>query len=68
MAVRKSIPKSETVWEVIHGSKCDWLITSDRQRTKYSMWRKTGGEYCLMGTASSPPKLKEKFKKEVKLN
>lgn len=65
MTTRKSIPKSETVWETIHESKYDLLITSDKSRLKYSMWKHIGKEYQLLGTAASPPKLKQKFKKEL---
>lgn len=65
MTIRKSIPKTEIVWETIHESKYDLLITSDKSRTKYSMWKHTDKEYKLLGTAATPLKLKQKFKKEI---
>lgn len=55
----KQIPKSEILWKVDHTPACDFYTTSDKLRSKYSLWRQDADGVTKIKTAATPNQFNE---------
>lgn len=61
------VPKTEIIWERLYktgGEKLLYLVTSDKRREHYSLWKVDSGgtKASIIGKAKNPVELHRKFK------
>lgn len=61
------VPKTEIIWEQLYktgGEKLLYLVTSDKRREHYSLWKVDRGvtKASIIGKARNPVELHKKFK------
>lgn len=62
----KRIPSFETVWEQLslkEGENPKYIITSDKLRTTYKLWKIVNGGYELLAKGKNPQELEAKMKR-----
>ena len=63
MNIRKSLPKSDILWVTERTeSENTYYITSDKSRTKYSLWKQEKDGVSLVTTGKTPSKFRGKMK------
>lgn len=63
-----SLPKSEQIWESVYDENkvLRYVITSDKRREHYTLWKVVGSEYQSIGRGKSPLELRKRFNYEIK--
>lgn len=61
MEIKKRIPQSENIRETIVDGDVTYYVTSDRNKTKFILYKKVPGGVALIATGKTPPKVKQKM-------
>lgn len=56
-------PKGETIWVTHHDAQGDvkYIVTSNKDRTSYYLYRLVGGELQKLGRGKNPAELEDKY-------
>ena len=62
------LPKGEIIWESVHNDNdaLRYVVTSDKRREHYTLWKIKNGEYQSIGRGRNPLELRKRFRYELK--